>query len=756
MVAAPCVESSLRARVAFGPVMPGFGSWEWIGQEMAEALSHRFDTVTFCDEIPEADAVVFVKFRPEADVVREVSRRSTVVYCPVDAYGHGRDIDADQAVLSRCDRIVVHSRRLTKWFSSYAPTRYLDHHLRFTSPLRTEFRTDGPLLWVGVRSNLPPLAEWVNRHRLPGELWVLTNPERPDDRLNPADFGFRSNNTVRIGRWSPELQIDWTDQARAAFDIKGDDFRARHKPPVKAYDFLASGIPFAANAGSSPAEHLSGLGFSVASPDDPDRWLSPDYFNETVRFGQVLRDELGREAIAEKWAGLLESAIEQRRTRRRSTSSDTTRTRRKDPQPPPESSPIHPDRPRRVAVLSLLFNWPSPGGGTVHTFETAKFLSRAGHEVQHLFARCDAWNVGRVDGPLPYHATALEFSASNWNADAIRDRFRAALDAFSPDVVIVTDSWNTKPLLAEAAAGYPTFLRLAAQETLCPLNNVRLLMDAEGRPCACPRNQLATPDVCRACVRQNEQLSGGLHRAERALAGFFDDDYPRRLQDAIAQAEGVLAVNPAIADLVRPHAKAVHVLPSGFDAERFDLTRLDADPLPKTTGKTRLFFAGLTQEYMKGFPVLQAACEQLWQTRQDFDLFATGDPPGPVNACTTFTGWLSQDELPQHLRAADILVFPTIAEEALGRTAVEAMGCERPVVASRIGGLPFTVTDEKTGLLFEPGDANDLADKLTRLLDNPELRLRLGQNGRKRFEAEFTWEAIVPKYEDLFEAAVER
>ena len=57
----------------------------------------------------------------------------------------------------------------------------------------------------------------------------------------------------------------------AAIDIKGDDFRSRHKPPAKAIDFIASGVPLAMNPDSSMVEHLARMGFDVASPLDTER-----------------------------------------------------------------------------------------------------------------------------------------------------------------------------------------------------------------------------------------------------------------------------------------------------------------------------------------------------------------------------------------------------------------------------------------------------------------------------------------------------
>lgn len=418
----------------------------------------------------------------------------------------------------------------------------------------------------------------------------------------------------------------------------------------------------------------------------------------------------------------------------------------------PASIEVLEDR-TKVAILSLLFNWPSTGGGTVHTAETARFLFQAGYDVRHIYARYPAWGIGRVEEGLGVPAEPIDFDDANWEAEEIRSRFREAVDAFGPDYVLITDSWNSKRLLAEAAQGYRYVIRLAALECLCPLNNVRLLVGEQGEAIQCPRHQLATPGACRTCVQENERFSGGLHRAERALAGYGNGVYKQRLVSAIGDAEAVLVVNPLIAEMVRPYAKQVLVVPSGFDPARFPWPLPDTNP-GSHDHITRLFFAGLTAEFMKGFRVLQAACDVLWQRRQDFELIVTADPPERPEPYTRYIGWQSQAELPRRLCEADVLVFPTIAQEALGRSAVEAMGAGKPVIASRIGGLPFTVVDGLTGLLFEPGDAADLARKIETLLDSPELRQQMGLAGRRRFEELFTWDVVLPHYFNLFGAPV--
>jgi glycosyltransferase involved in cell wall biosynthesis len=398
--------------------------------------------------------------------------------------------------------------------------------------------------------------------------------------------------------------------------------------------------------------------------------------------------------------------------------------------------------PVKVAILSFLFNWPSTGGGNVHTAELALFLGRAGYDVRHFYARYGPWCIGNVIN-TPFPSQALDFDDAGWNVPAIQARFRQAVDAFGPDHVIITDSWNVKPVLAEAVAGYPYILRFQAMECLCPLNNVRLLPAPAGQVRQCGRHQLATPEACSQCLRENGRFSGGLHQAERALSGVESPGYQDRLRRCLAEAGAVLVVNPLTEAMVSPYARCVRVVTAGMDPARF----AGFEGPPRVPGRPlSILFAGLVEEWMKGFHVLQEACAGLWRKRQDFELVATGDPPGRFNEFTRFVGWLSQEDLPRHLREADMLVMPTVAQEALGRTAVEAMAAGRPVVASRLGGLPTTVADGATGLLCEPGDAADLAGKIEMLLDDPELRTRMGRAGRRRFEEHYAWEVIIERH----------
>ncbi len=87
---------------------------------------------------------------------------------------------------------------------------------------------------------------------------------------------------------------------------------------------------------------------------------------------------------------------------------------------------------------------------------------------------------------------------------------------------------------------------------------------------------------------------------------------------------------------------------------------------------------------------------------------------------------------------ADIFVFPPYENEAFGLVNLEAMQCGLPVVGTNLGGIPDIVQDQKTGFIVEPRDAKALADKLKILIDNPDVRTKMGECGYARFINHYT------------------
>lgn len=299
-------------RIAIGPQCPDWGSWDWVGADLGRELSEWYETSFFeWGNVPDCELVLVVKHKVPDVCGGDMARLPPVVYCPIDQYGTAREIDGDAPWLRRCARIVIHCERLRRFFSAYAPVEYIDHHAKFVGEMQSERQTDGPLLWVGVRSNLRPLVEWVNANPLPRELIVLTNPEVAGRTLKPADYGFRPNTRVRLEAWSTEHHLNWLPRVAGAIDVKGKDFRQRHKPPAKALDFIAAGVPLAMNSDSSSSEHLARMGFELAVPTDVERWLSGTYWEETRRFGSAIRELLSLERIARRFRRVIDEVLAQ-------------------------------------------------------------------------------------------------------------------------------------------------------------------------------------------------------------------------------------------------------------------------------------------------------------------------------------------------------------------------------------------------------------------------------------------------------------
>jgi glycosyltransferase involved in cell wall biosynthesis len=115
-----------------------------------------------------------------------------------------------------------------------------------------------------------------------------------------------------------------------------------------------------------------------------------------------------------------------------------------------------------------------------------------------------------------------------------------------------------------------------------------------------------------------------------------------------------------------------------------------------------------------------------------------------------FMGAVPGSELPRLFRSAAVLALPSVEytcygrrvliSELLGLSVLEAMASGLPVVASRIGGVPEIVVDGQTGFLVQPGDVDELRDRLALLLASPALAADMGRRGRDLVLERFTWE----------------
>ncbi|MCX6808393.1 MAG: glycosyltransferase family 4 protein [Candidatus Berkelbacteria bacterium] len=103
------------------------------------------------------------------------------------------------------------------------------------------------------------------------------------------------------------------------------------------------------------------------------------------------------------------------------------------------------------------------------------------------------------------------------------------------------------------------------------------------------------------------------------------------------------------------------------------------------------------------------------------------------------------DELRQFYKRANCVVLPSVCDEGLGISILEAMASETPVVATNKGGIPLAVRDGKTGFLVRAKSHNAISDAVNKILANDKLRQELGKNARKLVEEKFDWLKIRDK-----------
>lgn len=124
-----------------------------------------------------------------------------------------------------------------------------------------------------------------------------------------------------------------------------------------------------------------------------------------------------------------------------------------------------------------------------------------------------------------------------------------------------------------------------------------------------------------------------------------------------------------------------------------------------------------------------------------------------ISDCVIFAGKQPQAVIRDYLSIADLLLLPSLTE-SFGLVALEAMACELPVIATRVGGIPEVVVEDETGYLFAVGDIDGMAEAAVKILNDRNLQARLGQRGRDIAVSEFTTDRIIPQYEALYEKLV--
>jgi len=365
-------------------------------------------------------------------------------------------------------------------------------------------------------------------------------------------------------------------------------------------------------------------------------------------------------------------------------------------------------------------------GGEDSVVESEVALLRShGHAVETYFRSNDDIAT------MPAASVAIQ---TLWSSRAAGDLSRL-IESFRPDVIHVH---NTLPLIspaiywAAARAGVPVVQTLHNFRLMC----LSALYLREGKVCEDCAGKLPWRGVVRKCYR-------GSTAASAVLAGMLT------LHRGLGTYRNKVSRYIALNDFCRNKfiegglpAELIMVKPNFVDA-----------PSPLDIPRDGILFVGrLSIE--KGVVSLAKAATLL----PDAKLRVAGD--GPQAALldgvhgVTKLGALPADAVRREMNGALALVIPSIWYENFPRTIVEAFAAGLPVIASRIGALAEIVSDGETGLLFEAGNAQDMANKLAWALANPEKMAVMGQKARAKYEAEFTAERNYAQLIDIYESVI--
>ena len=364
----------------------------------------------------------------------------------------------------------------------------------------------------------------------------------------------------------------------------------------------------------------------------------------------------------------------------------------------------------QLRVLVVHNAYQQAGGEDGVVAAEVALLRGKGHEVVEL--RRDNH---QIDGM----SRARVAAQSLWSC-ATHDQALGLLRLHRPAVVHVH---NTFPLISPSLYWACVQAGVPVVQTL---HNFRL---------ACPKATfLRDGKVCESCLGKTPwpALAHGCYRDSRA-------------QTAVVF--GMLALHRALRTFERKVTRYIALtqfcrdkfIQAGLPARRIDVKPNFADfGLPREPrARSRMLFVG-RRAVEKGIDVLA----QAWPGCADIGLRVVGEGSAGAalesQAGVEMLGGRSSAQVQIEMQSAAALVLPSICFENFPRTVVEAFGAGLPVIASRIGALAELVEPGKTGLLFEPGDAKDLARALRWAAAHPQQMAAMGANARARYEALYT------------------
>jgi glycosyltransferase involved in cell wall biosynthesis len=327
-----------------------------------------------------------------------------------------------------------------------------------------------------------------------------------------------------------------------------------------------------------------------------------------------------------------------------------------------------------------------------------------------------------------------------WSQQVVNDVGRLC-EQFQPDLI---HSHNSFPLISPSIYWAASRHRIPVVQTL---HNFRLLCPQamflrDGHVCEDCLGKIPWRAVTRKCYHDStlrSAVTASMLTAHQAIGTFRE------------KVSAYIALNHFCRDKFIAGglpAKKIHIKPNFVESIRTPDWRARKDAL---------FVGRLSSE--KGLDSLIDATRRLQASTNDsryrsyLKVIGTGPLEAPVTAAfqNNYLGYLPRSSVYSMMQSSLFMIAPSTCYETFGLAAVEAFSCGLPVIASRHGGLAELVKDGVTGLLFRPGDANDLAEKIAWALANPDEMLKMGRAAYEEYLHKYTPEHNYRILIDIYE-----
>lgn len=388
-----------------------------------------------------------------------------------------------------------------------------------------------------------------------------------------------------------------------------------------------------------------------------------------------------------------------------------------------------------MRILRVHNRYKQRGGEDVSFEAEVSLLADRGHSVDLLeFA-----NSAILERPPLMDAARLSIETV-WSRSAL-ERIRGRIQTFRPQIVHFD---NTFPLVSPAAfsvcqqSGVPVVQSLRNYRLVCP--SATLFRD--GHVCEdCLGKTPPYPGVVHGCYRDSRSQSA-------VVSGMLT--FHRLRQTWRRDVDQYIALSEFARD---------KFVEGGLPCDRMSVKPNFVDlpaPSPNVRSNRLLYVGRLTPE--KGVNTLMEA----YSTLPNGKLSIVGDGPmseavsagARAHTSIDYLGRKSEAETYRLMGQSQAVIVPSEWYEPFGRVVVEAFANATPVIASRSGGLTELVEDGRTGLLFQAGNAADLAAKARWADEHPDEMWRMGENARREYERKYTPDQNYEMLMDIYGKAI--